>query len=626
MSEFVSERIRHLQQRAARLRIHALQSTGAAGSGHPSSCLSAADLVAAVFFHAMRYDPHDPGNPAADRFVLSKGHAAPLLYAAWAEAGAFPVERLSTLRRLDSELEGHPTPRFPGTVAATGSLGQGLSIAFGLAWAARYLEHSDQRIFVLLGDGEMAEGAVWEAVELSAHYRLDNLVALVDVNGWGQSERTMHARDVGAYARRFEAFGWRTRTIDGHDMAAILDALEHALHTRERPMAIIARTIKGKGVSLLEDRDNWHGKPVQGELLEQALAEVRALLDERPLPPVERRCPPRPEPPPPVRTEIDAPAYEGEVATREAYGNALVKLGAVETRVVVLDGDTKNSTYAQRFAAAYPDRYLEAYIAEQNMIGAGVGLSAAGKLPFCSTFASFHTRAFDQIRMAAISRANLKLAGSHAGVSIGPDGPSQMGLEDIAMMRAIPGAAIFYPADGFAAERLTAEMAAWPGIAYIRLTRPKTPLLYSREDSFPAGGCKVLRSSDRDVATVVAAGITVFEALRAADRLAKEGIAVRVVDLYSIRPIDRETLAQAAAETGRIITVEDHYADGGLGDAVLDALAETPVPLVKLAVREVPRSGTPEELLHWAGIDADAVVAQVRAMVGASGKAKAASG
>jgi len=609
------DRIQQLQARAARLREHSLRATSESASGHPTSCLSAADVVAALFFDVMRYDPRDPGNPACDRFVLSKGHAAPLLYAAWAEAGAFPVERLLTLRRIDSELEGHPTPHFAGTVAATGSLGQGLSVGLGAAWSAKRLERSDQRIYVLCGDGEMAEGSVWEAIALAAHAKLDNLVAIVDVNAIGQSQRTMYGHDVVGYAARFSSFGWHAIPIDGHDMEAIVAAFDEAAGVRDKPVVILARTKKGQGVASLADKDNWHGKAVKkGPDLDAAIAEVRAAAPQVALRPVEPRGAARPAAAPRAAA-MAAPAYKPDelVATREAYGTALAKLGSVNPAVVVIDADTKNSTFAERFLAAHPERYLEAYIAEQNMVGAAVGLSTAGKIPFVSSFACFLTRAFDHIRMAAISRANLKLGGSHCGVSIGEDGPSQMGLEDLAMMRAIPHATVLYPSDAVATERLVEAMGAARGIHYIRLTRPKSPILYGVNESFPIGGSKIVRQSAQDKLTIVAAGVTLWEALAAHDLLAKDGIAVRVIDLYSVKPIDADGLRAAArAIGGRVLTVEDHYAEGGLGDAVLNALAGESASVTKIAVNDIPRSGKPEELLALFGLDAASIAKRVR--------------
>ena len=613
-----AERIDQLRARAARLREHSLRATSEAGSGHPTSCLSAADLVAALFFDVLRYDPKDPGNPDCDRFVLSKGHAAPLLYAAWAEAGAIPIEQLLTLRRIDSPLEGHPTPHFAGTVAATGSLGQGLSVGVGLAWNAKQLTHADQRIYVLCGDGEVAEGSVWEAIALAAHQKLDNLVAIVDVNALGQSQRTMYGFDVAGYAARFASFGWHAIPIDGHDMASIVAAFEEARAVRDQPVAIIARTKKGQGVSTLADKDNWHGKPVpKGADLEKAVAEVRAAAPSVALPPVEARGAKR-QPMNGARKPMAAPDYaaDAQVATREAYGTALAKLGTVDPTVAVIDADTKNSTFAERFLAAHPQRYLEAYIAEQNMVGVAVGLSAAGRTPFVSSFACFLTRAFDHIRMAAISRANLKIAGSHCGVSIGEDGPSQMGLEDLAMMRAVPHAVVLYPSDAVSTERLVEAMAAQRGIHYLRLTRPKAPILYGRDETFPIGGSKVVRQSANDKLTIVAAGVTLIEALGAHALLAKDGIAVRVVDAYSVKPIDADGLRAAARATGgRVLVVEDHYAEGGLGDAVLNALSGDAVTVTKQAVTDLPRSGKPAELLAMFGLDAASIAKRVRELI-----------
>lgn len=614
-----ADRVTQLRARAARLREHSLRATSEAASGHPTSCLSSADLVAALFFDVLRYDPTDPGNPNCDRFVLSKGHAAPLLYAAWAEAGALPVEKLLTLRRIDSELEGHPTPHFAGTVAATGSLGQGLSVGVGLAWNAKQLAQSDQRIYVLCGDGEVAEGSVWEAIALAAHQQLDNLVTIVDVNGLGQSQRTMYGFDVAGYAARFAAFGWHAIPTDGHDMEAIVAAFEEAAATRGRPVAIIARTKKGQGVAALADKDNWHGKPVpKGADLEQAVAEVRAAAPAVALAPVAKRGASRDGGAPKGRTAMAAPEYaaDAQVATREAYGTALAKLGSVDPAVTVIDADTKNSTFAERFLAKHPQRYLEAYIAEQNMVGVAVGLSAAGRTPFVSSFACFLTRAFDHIRMAAISRANLKIAGSHCGVSIGEDGPSQMGLEDLAMMRAVPHAVVLYPSDAVSTERLVEAMAAARGIHYLRLTRPKAPVLYGIDEQFPIGGSKVLRKSETDRLTIVAAGVTLIEALGAHALLAKEGIDVRVIDAYSVKPIDADGLRAAARATGgKVLVVEDHYADGGLGDAVLNALSGEPVTVTKVAVNDLPRSGKPAELLAMFGLDAASIARKVRELV-----------
>ena len=604
-----------LKQKATNLRIHSIISTSEAGSGHPTTCLSAADIVSALFFHAMRYDPANAQNPNNDRFILSKGHAAPLLYAAYAEAGIIPTEKLRTLRQIDSILEGHPTPRFEWTEVATGSLGQGLTLGLGMALNGKYLDASDYRVYVLLGDGETAEGGVWEAAALASHYKLNNLIGIVDVNALGQSQRTMYAFDIDTYCQRFEAFGWQTIGIDGHDLDEILPALDQAKASIEKPTMIVAKTFKGKGVSFLEDADNWHGKALaQGEELDKALAELG---------PLQLNLPTQIESPRAIvvngdrstGTECEPPDYppDEEIATRSGYGVGLAKLGSVNPSVVALDGDTKNSTYAEQFMELHPNRYFEMFIAEQNLVGAGIGLAKRGKIPFVSTFAAFLSRAYDQIRMSAISQANIKYAGSHCGVSIGEDGPSQMGLEDIAMFRAIPGAAVLYPSDAVAAERLVAEAAAHEGIVYLRTSRPKTALLYDAAESFPIGGCKVIRKSGEDKLTVVAAGVALHEVLKAHEALAQEGIAIRVIDLYSIKPIDAEALQTAASETNNtLITVEDHYPEGGLGDAVLDAVATQGVYVHKLAVTGMPRSGKPEELLEYHGISANAIVQKVK--------------
>ncbi len=606
----------NLKRKATNLRIHSILSTSEAGSGHPTTCLSAADIVSALFFHAMRYDCADAQNPNNDRFILSKGHAAPLLYAAYAEAGIIPIDDLLTLRQIDSILEGHPTPRFDWTEVATGSLGQGLSLGLGMALNGKYLDKSDYRVYVLLGDGETAEGGVWEAAALASHYQLNNLIGIVDVNALGQSQRTMYAFDIETYCNRFEAFGWQTIGIDGHDYDEILPALKKAKASTDKPTMIVAKTYKGKGVSFLENEDNWHGKAVaKGEQLDKALAELGPLNTDIS---VEVEAPNPIDSQPTKIKACEPPDYaaDEEVATRGGYGTGLAKLGAANPNVVALDGDTKNSTYAEQFMELYPDRFFEMFIAEQNLVGAGIGLAKRGKIPFVSTFAAFLSRAYDQIRMSAISQANIKYAGSHCGVSIGEDGPSQMGLEDIAMFRAIPESVVLYPSDAVAAERLIAEAAAHQGIVYIRTSRPKTTLLYDATDSFPIGGCKVVRKSAEDKATIVTAGVTLHEALKAHDILAKEGVNVRIIDLYSVKPIDTETLLSAASETNNtLITVEDHYPEGGLGDAVLDAVATEDIRVHKLAVTGMPRSGKPEELLELHGISANAILQKVKDVV-----------
>lgn len=596
---------------AQRLRRDSLISTSEAGSGHPTTCLSAAEIMAVLFFREMAWDPKDPLRSGTDHFVLSKGHAAPILWAVLREAGAIDVD-LKTLRRIDSPLEGHPTPRVPGWVrVATGSLGQGLSAAMGMALARR-LSKDPGRIYCLMGDGEVAEGSVWEAAALASWYKLSNLCGIVDVNALGQSGRTMHQHDLDALAAKFRAFGWHSLGVDGHDVAALTRAFEEARRTTDRPTVILARTLKGKGVSSLEDKDDWHGKPLRkGPDLDKALAEIG---DPKIAPRVEART--RGEgggrPTAPARLTQELPYKIGdEIATREAYGEALVRLGAVDPRIVVLDAEVKNSTFAEKFKHRFPERFVECFIAEQNMVGAALGFAAEGYVPFASSFAAFLTRAYDQIRMGVYSMPHhLILCGSHVGVSIGEDGPSQMGLEDIAMFRALLSTTVLYPADAVSASRLVEEAIGVGGIVYLRTSRPKTRVIYGPDERFPVGGSKVLRRTDRDVATVIAAGVTLFEALTAADRLASEGVPVRVVDAYSVKPLDVATLVRCAEETGAFVTVEDHAAWGGLGEAVA---AQVRVPrLEMLAVREIPRSGKPAELLAAHRIDATAIVEAVR--------------
>ena len=607
-----------LQNIATRLRIDSARSTSESGSGHPTSCFSAADLVAALFFAEMRFDPRNPQHAGSDRFILSKGHAAPLLYAAWAEAGAFDRAELLKLREIGSDLEGHPTPRLPFVDVATGSLGQGICAAVGCALNARRIA-SEYRTYCLIGDGESAEGSVWEAAEVAAHERLDNLCGITDVNALGQSRPTMWQHDLDQFARRWQAFGWHAIVIDGHDLNAILDAYAEARRTTGRPTMIVARTLKGKGVSSVEGKEGWHGKAFKkGEELDRALAELESQLSPGAADLARAIPKPTSTPPPPAAPkQIPSPAYKAgeQVATREAYGTALAKLGEADARIVALDADVKNSTFSERFEKVFPDRFYQNFIAEQVMVGAAMGLAARGAIPFPSTFACFLTRAADFIRMAAISNVGVKLAGSHAGVSIGEDGPSQMALEDLAMFRAQPNFTVLYPCDGVSAERLVALAAHHPGPAYIRTSRPKTPVIYSENDTFTIGGMKVLRESANDVATVVAAGVTVFEALKAYDQLKASETYIRVIDLYSLQPIDRKGLIAAGTATGgEIITVEDHYAAGGIGDAVAAAVGESDIRVHRVAVREIPRSGKPDELLDRFGISARHIVTAVRSV------------
>jgi len=599
---------------ANQLRIHSITSTTAAGSGHPTSCCSAADVMATLFFGHMRYDPKNPHYYNNDRFILSKGHAAPLLYAAWAETGLFPASELLKLRQFGCDLEGHPTPRLPFVDVATGSLGQGLGVGAGMALAAR-LDHLDYRTYVLLGDGEIAEGAVWEAASFAGVYKLNNLIAIVDDNRLGQSQATAFGHDIGVYRKRFEAFGWRVEDIDGHDIEEILEVLS-GVGLNDQPLCIIAKTYKGAGVSFLQDKDGWHGKPLNKEEAAKAIAELQPSAKSGigvPIPaPAQLPAPNNAAPAgyPPINYK------PGDlVATREAYGTALERIGGVDPRIVAMDGDTKNSTFAEKFFKKFPNRFTECFIAEQNMVGVATGFGARGKVPFASTFATFFTRAFDQIRVAGISQANLKLVGSHVGVSIGEDGPSQMALEDIAMMRAVAGSVVLYPSDAVSTEKLLEQMALARGIHFLRTSRPKTPVIYGNDEKFPIGGAKVVRQNAGYKATVVAAGVTLHEALKAADALKAEGIGITVIDAYSIKPLGKDVIKAAAKKTGNtVITVEDHYIEGGLGDAVAGELSVDGIKVHKLAVNALPRSGKAAELLAHFGIDAAAIAKKVKSL------------
>lgn len=611
---YSSSTVAEIKEKARRLRILSMMSTTAAGSGHPTSCMSAADLVAGLFFHAMKFDPKDANSPAGDRFVLSKGHAAPLLYAVLAEAGVFPESRVMTLRQASSELEGHPTPLIPGVDAATGSLGQGLSVGAGLAIGAR-LDNSPTRVYVLTGDGELAEGQIWEAAAFAGHYKLDSLTVIGDINALGQSEPTMYQHQMEIYQRKFESEGFATEVIDGHDVPAILAALDRAKATKGKPQAILARTEKGHGFSEVAGKQGWHGKPFSKDQLAAAIKELGGGIDVPPDPGksyARKSLPRRADFPPPAQPDYDP---SKPVATREAYGYALKRIGAVNPKLVDLSGDVDNSTFSEIFAKAYPGRFFQAYIAEQNMVSVGVGLAARGFTAFVDTFSCFLSRAVDEVRMAAVSRSNLSLCGSHCGVSIGEDGPSQMGLEDLAIFRAVNGSIVLYPSDAISAERLTEYMASTGGVTYLRTSRPKTPILYSKDERFPVPGFKVLRQSAQDRATVIGAGITLHEALKAADDLKTKGTAIRVIDLYCVKPIDGKALAeQVNATGGRLVVVEDHWAEGGVGEAVLSALAQAgaaPANLRHLAVTRMPHSGKEKELLDMFGLSANHIAAAV---------------
>ena len=608
-----NEKIEKLIKLSKLIRYHILRMTTEAGSGHPSSSLSAVELMVGLLFGGpFRFDVDHPELPNNDRLIFSKGHASPLFYALWAAAGELTEKDLLTYRRFGSPLEGHPTTSFPYVEAATGSLGQGLSIGLGLALNAKYIDHVPYRTYVLLGDSEMAEGSQWEALQIAAHYKLDNLIGVLDVNRLGQRGQTMYGWDLNGYENRISSFGWRTVILDGHSLPEILAAYEQALHVTGQPVMLIAKTLKGKGVSFIEDKDGWHGKPLNREEWNRALEElgdVDKTVQGEILPPKDQK--PREEVPQTSLKPIDYPADQ-PVATRRAYGNALVRISPQFPNLVSLDGEVGNSTYAEIFKKAYPERFFEMYIAEQNMVGAALGLSRRNKIPFVSTFAAFFTRAFDQIRMCQYSDPNIKFVGSHAGVSIGQDGPSQMGLEDIAMFRAGLNGVVLYPCDAVSTEKLVLASARHPGIVYLRTTREATPILYPPDEEFTIGGSKVLRKSGRDTTTVVAAGVTVFEALDAYEELKREGIFIRVIDLYSIKPVDRATLQEAARETQAMFTVEDHYAEGGLGEAVMSALATLAIPVYSLAVRKKPMSGKPNELLDYEEISKKAIIEKVK--------------
>jgi len=601
-----------LEGLARLIRYYSLVSTTEAGSGHPTSSLSAADLMSGLMFGGtFRFDMDDPSHPNNDRLLFSKGHASPLFYSLWAAAGRLSEKELLTLRKFGSPLEGHPTRAFRYTEAATGSLGQGLSIGVGMALNAKYLDKLPYRTYVLLGDSEMTEGSVWEAMELAAWYKLNNLIGIVDVNRLGQRGETMYGHDLSVYKNRIAAFGWETIVIDGHHLPQVRTAFEQAARATDRPVMIIARTLKGKGVSFIEDKNGWHGKALNKDELKKALEELGPVDREM------RGTVPQPEDKRPSASpsRMAAPlSYRTDkpVSPRHAYGTALERLFPQFPDMVVLDAEVSNSTYSEIFRNSFPDRFFEMFIAEQNMAGAALGISLRGKIPFVSTFAAFLTRAADQVRMSRYSDANIKFCGSHAGVSIGEDGSSQMGLEDIALFRAILGSVVLYPSDAVSTERLVEEMAWHTGMVYLRTTRKDLPVLYRNDEAFWIGGSKVLRSNRKDVATVVAAGITLHEALKAYEELKKEGILVRIIDLYSVKPVDVSTLRRAALETGVIITVEDHFAEGGIADAVRTALSKHPVPVHALAVRAMPKSGKPDELLDYEGISWKAIVEAVK--------------
>ncbi|MEO7021922.1 MAG: transketolase [Ktedonobacteraceae bacterium] len=611
--------VQHWVNLAQQLRVDSIRCTTTAGSGHPTSSMSAADLMAVLMVTYLHYDFDNPQNPNNDHLIFSKGHAAPLLYSMYKAAGAISDEELLTLRKFGSRIEGHPTPVLPWVDVATGSLGQGLPIGVGVALVAKHVEKLPYKVFVLLGDSEMAEGSIWEALDHARYYNLDNLVGILDCNRLGQRGETDLGWNTAAYAERAKAFGWNPIVIDGHNYEEIDHAFAHAVEAKGQPTLIIAKTLKGKGVSFIENKDGWHGKALSQEQAEQAYQELNMQARSQTYP-VQK--PAKAEPAPEAaKKPLELPRYElGDAqAVRKAYGDALKALGASNPDVLVVDAEVSNSTYADEFGKAYPERFFEQFIAEQQMVATAIGMSVRHKIAFASTFAAFFSRAYDFIRMAAISRANIRLCGSHAGVSIGEDGPSQMALEDLAMMRAVYGSTVLYPSDANQTAQLVAQMAEHNGIVYLRATREKLPVLYSPDEVFTIGGSKVVHQSTTDEATIVAAGITLHEALKAYEQLKDLGITVRVIDAYSVKPIDAETLFAAAENAeNKFLTVEDHWPEGGLGEAVMEAFSERDgaMPeIVKLAVQSMPGSGTPAELMEEAGISAHHIVQAVRALV-----------
>ncbi|MCK5282097.1 MAG: transketolase [Nanoarchaeota archaeon] len=608
--------ITKIEELAKLIRHNILVSTTEAGSGHPTSSLSAADIMTTLFFGGyFKADLENIKNPNNDRVIFSKGHASPLFYSLYAAAGKVSQEELKTLRKFTSNLEGHPTPLFKYTECASGSLGQGLSVGVGMAINAKYLDKLPYKTYVLMGDSEAAEGSVWEAMEIASYYKLDNLIGILDVNRLGQRGETMYGHNVSVYEQKVKAFGWETIVIDGHSYDEINDAFEKALKVKDKPVMIIAKTLKGKGVSLLEDKDGWHGKAVPKDKLDEVLKELGnvdlSLIGEIAKP--ENK---NPDVPNIEKKELAKYSIGDSVPTRKAYGNALVKIKSRFPELVVLDAETSNSTYAEIFRNEYPEHFFEMFIAEQNMAGTALGLSLRGKIPFMSSFSAFLTRAYDQVRMSQYSNSNVKVVGSHAGVSIGEDGGSQMGLEDLAMFRTLHNSVVLYPSDAVSTEKLVEAAAKHDGNVYMRTTRMATEVIYDSKEEFHIGKCKVIRESKDDVVTVIGAGVTLHEALKAYDELNKEGISIRIIDLYSIKPIDSITLKKAAEDTGKIITVEDHYPEGGIGEAVMEALSKEDVKVYSLAVRKMPRSGKPAELLDYEGISSKGIIKKVKEISG----------
>jgi len=610
-----------LQDLAHKLRIHSVKMTSASKSGHPTSCSSMAEIMSVLFYRVMRYSVQEPKHPSNDRFILSKGHAAPILYAAWAEAGLFPVSDLMNLRKIDSDLEGHPTPRLNFIDVATGSLGQGLSVACGMAYAGKHFDKASYRTYCLMGDGESMEGNIWEALNFAGFYKLNNLCAIIDVNRLGQSDPAPLEHDMDTYKRRLESFGFHAIVVDGHDILELCKAFDEAEKVLDKPTCIIAKTFKGKYFPDIENLMNWHGKAL-GDKAANVVKHVESLIKNPSVKPSNIPAPIMDSPTVTI-TEValsDPPAYKlgDKLATRQAYGNALAKLAKNNSRVVALDGDMKNSTFSQEILKVDKNRFIECFICEQNMLGVGIGVACRDRtVAFASTFAAFLTRGFDNLRMGVISQTNLNIVGSHCGVSIGEDGPSQMALEDLAMFRSLPGCTVFYPSDAVSTERAVELAANTKGICFVRVSRPATPIIYNNQEQFSIGQARIVRRSDADQVLVVAAGVTLVEATKAADILADKGINIRVMDPFTIKPLDTKAVVDnAAACGGRVITVEDHYPEGGLGDAVLAAVASSRNIIVrKLAVNAVPRSGPPADLLEMFGISANNIVTAVNDVI-----------
>lgn len=618
--------VQELKDIAQRLRIHSITSTQASKSGHPTSCASIAEIMSVLFFNQMRLNMKIPRDPSSDRFILSKGHAAPILYAAWAEAGLFPVEDLLNLRKIDSDLEGHPTPRLNFIDVGTGSLGQGVAVAAGMAYVGKHFDKADYRTYALVGDGESAEGSVWESLHFAGYYKLDNLCVIFDVNRLGQSEPTALQHQMEIFRKRVDAFGFNALVVDGHDVEELCKAFYEAANTRNMPTAIIAKTYKGKFFPNIEDAENWHGKPL-GDKADEVIKHLQGLMANP-----NAHAPSALQPKSPTKSKAapavnitnvklaTPPSYKlGEqVATRLAYGTALVKIAANNDRVIALDGDTKNSTFSEKLKKAYPERFIECFIAEQNLVGVAIGTACRDRtIAFASTFATFFSRAFDQIRMGAISETNVNFVGSHCGVSIGEDGPSQMGLEDVAMFRTIPGSTVFYPADAVSCERAVELAANTKGICFIRTSRPNTAVIYGNDEPFAVGKGKVVKHSKQDQVLLIGAGISLYECLNAAAELEKSGVHACVIDPFTVKPLDAALIIEhGRACGGRVVVVEDHYQQGGLGEAVLSALAEHRDFVVKhLYVPTVPRSGPPAVLIDMFGISARHVVNAANAIL-----------